>query len=368
MPALHTAYQPRILWNIKANEVLVEALKLSPKSDHNRRWMARLEEENRELKSHSTLYEPFQLWCKYDPNQPRVPAGNPDGGQWTDGGGGGGTSGTRVVSGQGRFGGVLPAKKPDAGPKAPDGTPVQLVQSRGSGRRGGGPSLRRIANRDQEITPAQEVRLSRAQDNADAVIRSVQQGDPNWRPQARLYENVESEIAANESIRREAEERLSELSQGVNIRGRFTPYGFVDQTQCTAFGSTARNGLAEAGIRDASIHLRGSAVTGRSYRSRALHDGAKRSDIDVAIASETLLQRAEAARVDMWGKGGTRTEPIYKPETLERLGLLRLKNQMEEQTGREVSFVIFRSREDIRRRGEFATLDDLNNFIRKKGN
>ena len=25
---------------------------------------------------------------KYDPNQPRVPAGNPDGGQWTDGGGG----------------------------------------------------------------------------------------------------------------------------------------------------------------------------------------------------------------------------------------------------------------------------------------
>lgn len=27
---------------------------------------------------------------KYDPNQPRVPAGNSDGGQWTDGGGGGG--------------------------------------------------------------------------------------------------------------------------------------------------------------------------------------------------------------------------------------------------------------------------------------
>ena len=27
---------------------------------------------------------------KYDPNQPRVPAGNPDGGQWTDAGGGGG--------------------------------------------------------------------------------------------------------------------------------------------------------------------------------------------------------------------------------------------------------------------------------------
>ncbi|MBS4084116.1 MAG: hypothetical protein KGZ73_11240 [Rhizobiales bacterium] len=30
--------------------------------------------------------------AKYDPNQPRVPAGNPDGGQWTDGGGGYGAS------------------------------------------------------------------------------------------------------------------------------------------------------------------------------------------------------------------------------------------------------------------------------------
>jgi hypothetical protein len=27
---------------------------------------------------------------KFDPSQPRVPAGSPDGGQWTDGGGGGG--------------------------------------------------------------------------------------------------------------------------------------------------------------------------------------------------------------------------------------------------------------------------------------
>jgi hypothetical protein len=34
--------------------------------------------------------EPFPaLARKYNPNQPRVPAGNPDGGQWTDGGAGG---------------------------------------------------------------------------------------------------------------------------------------------------------------------------------------------------------------------------------------------------------------------------------------
>jgi hypothetical protein len=31
--------------------------------------------------------------ANFDPNQPPVPAGNPDGGQWTDAGGGGGSGG-----------------------------------------------------------------------------------------------------------------------------------------------------------------------------------------------------------------------------------------------------------------------------------
>jgi hypothetical protein len=53
----------------------------------------------------------------------------------------------------------------------------------------------------------------------------------------------------------------------------------------------------------------------------------------VAIASGTLFRRAEGARIKLLGKGKSRTEPIYKPETLERLGLLRLKYQMEAQTG-----------------------------------
>jgi hypothetical protein len=38
--------------------------------------------------------------CKagFNPDQPRVPAGNPDGGQWTSEGGGGGTSGVRLAA------------------------------------------------------------------------------------------------------------------------------------------------------------------------------------------------------------------------------------------------------------------------------
>ncbi|MGH6737333.1 MAG: hypothetical protein ACRECX_14845 [Methyloceanibacter sp.] len=40
-----------------------------------------------ETKLHALRYA---VKASFDPNQPRVPAGNPDGGQWTDGGGGGG--------------------------------------------------------------------------------------------------------------------------------------------------------------------------------------------------------------------------------------------------------------------------------------
>ena len=144
MPDKDYSNQRRLLWNIKANEVLIEALKRSPQSDYNGRWLARLREENAELKSHSTLYEPFQIWVrKYNPHQPRVSAGNADGGQWTDGGGGGGgsplsseafdrtankpASETRIVSGHGRFGGEI-IRGRETGLKAPDGTPVQQVQ------------------------------------------------------------------------------------------------------------------------------------------------------------------------------------------------------------------------------------------------
>ncbi len=131
-------HQPRLLWNIKANELLLSALKRAAPSDYNRRWIENLEAETLEMKRRSTLYETFQHWLslKFDPNQRRVPAGNSDGGQWTDGGGNGGpASGIRFVSGHGRFGASIALPKKPDGPRAPDGTPVQLAQADSSGSR-----------------------------------------------------------------------------------------------------------------------------------------------------------------------------------------------------------------------------------------
>lgn len=56
---------------------------------------ARLEQDIATLKAECLAFDAglraarLALWLRYDPDQPRVPAGSPDGGQWTGGGGGG---------------------------------------------------------------------------------------------------------------------------------------------------------------------------------------------------------------------------------------------------------------------------------------
>jgi hypothetical protein len=106
--------------------------------------------------------------------QPRVPAGNSDGGRWTDGGS------------------------------------VIRVQHR---PRGSGGGTRRIAGRQVDITPAQATRLEISHAQMQAAVRRVRELEPRWRPRPNLYETVEGEIAANEAATRQALDRLFELQR-----------------------------------------------------------------------------------------------------------------------------------------------------------
>lgn len=124
----------------------------------------------------------------FNPNQPRLPRGNPDGGQWTRVGGG-------RTSSAGRFGRHVPAGQ------------TQLISSR---PRGSGTV--RIGGQWVAATPAQQARLAVSQARAQAVFRRVREIDPNWRPTPSLYESVEGAILANESVVREAEARLAEFN------------------------------------------------------------------------------------------------------------------------------------------------------------
>lgn len=115
--------------------------------------------------------------ANFDPNQPRVPAGHPDGGQWTDAGGGGTGDATAAVHvAQGRRG----------------------PRGRGS---------------DAEATPAQLAIRDIREAQARESIRRVQEIDPSWRPrQSADTGSVSGQIKRAEGQIREAEAHLRELA------------------------------------------------------------------------------------------------------------------------------------------------------------
>ena len=118
----------------------------------------------------------------FRPDQPRVPAGSPDGGQWTDEG-------------------IEPTKVSSRGPRET--------------------APRRISGRWTEARPAQVTRLQISNAQMQAALREVRRADPRWKPTPQAYETIEGEIAANEATTREAEARLYKL-QGYGIgTGRY---------------------------------------------------------------------------------------------------------------------------------------------------
>lgn len=142
---------------------------------------------------------PFAFYeQKYRPDQPRVPAGNADGGQWTSEVGGGG-----IGSGSGNENDprVFSDASPD--PIRPGAQYAQTVPRRPvAGGGGRGPE-----------TPAQSARLAAVEAQARDAIARVRELDPNWRPTPSFSETVEEHIASAQAETREAQARLSALSR-----------------------------------------------------------------------------------------------------------------------------------------------------------
>lgn len=114
----------------------------------------------------------LRLKAGFRPDQPRVPAGNPDGGQWADGGG---------------------------------------AVSRISGRRGTGASGTRGSVRWPNASPGQVTRLEISHSQMQALRQQLGRLDPKWRPSPQAYETVEGQISANLATAREAQGRLDQL-------------------------------------------------------------------------------------------------------------------------------------------------------------
>ena len=154
---------------------------------------------------HDLLYRHFERFeRKYSPDQPRVPQGSPNGGQWTNDGGAGasGRNDPRIIS--------------DTAPDSVNPS-IQYAQNR---PRGGFASV--IINGQQvEPTPGQQARLAVVEAQARDAIQHVRELDPKWQPMPSAYESVEGLIGAYRSDAQQALERISTLQQVGIGPGRF---------------------------------------------------------------------------------------------------------------------------------------------------
>jgi hypothetical protein len=197
---------------------------------------------------------------KYCPDQPRVPAGDPNGGQWTSMEAENGSNGNLEAQSAPRANGVQVAsyKNPQVLSDAPDPTSVPGVQSAQSRVRTMGTTF--LINGEWfEATPGQEARLEVAEGRWQAAMSRAREIDPNWKPTPRLFGDIEGKISALEAQAEEAESHRSDLAcygigpgpyagESIPARGPardFTPY---ERAQINRIGS--ETGCHTCGTRD----------------------------------------------------------------------------------------------------------------------
>ena len=208
----------------------------------------------------------------------------------------------------------------------------------GSGR--AEPASRRRVGRGGG-TPAQQVRLDIANARAREATRRLHELEPTWQgPQSLIDpDSIEGRISHYEAAAKAAEARLAEV----------LPKGFGTYERYVEFGQSMRDGLRAAGYNDVVPMIRGSAVTGESFRTGEAFDVGRRSDYDVALASPTLMQRATQLGIPL-REGRARTGPLSRGD-LDHLGLGELAVNLRDQMDRPVNFMVYNSRQAVTRRG-----------------
>jgi hypothetical protein len=163
---------------------------------------------------------------RYDPNQPRVPAGHSDGGQWTSKGG------------------------HDAGrtpPKADHAAETVVSDLGGDGFAGARFATRRghrgpvfINGRPVQPTPGQATRLAEAEAEAGRAIARVREHDPNWRPTPSHYNTIEGMISAHRADAQQARDRFAGFQRHGIVPGPYFREGILARGPERNFYSSER--------------------------------------------------------------------------------------------------------------------------------
>ena len=177
----------------------------------------------------------------FDPNQPRVPAGNPDGGQWTGSVSGGSENSRR--------------RDPDAGRLLSDPTPDNIQKPSTRLAQARGPRVRssiQIGNRRLPATIRQATRYDALGVQAQRLHDRVREIDPNWKPRPSAATPQTAQGAINErlGVIREAEARIRELAtQGIGP-GPFAKESIPARGSSRSFRIDERNEINLRGYRD----------------------------------------------------------------------------------------------------------------------
>ncbi len=145
--------------------------------------------------------------ANFNPNQPRVPAGNPDGGQWTD---------TGVGRRRERIRGLRQ--------EARDRERINRIRlAQASGQKFPVMVVRNNRGQLRPATPAQATMLTVTQVNVNQALAAARRIKPDWRPTRSFFrQSVEGDIARNNLIAREA---WSFVQRNSPRRSRFSPLG-----------------------------------------------------------------------------------------------------------------------------------------------
>ena len=163
-----------------------------------------------ELKLELRVLRIRHLWRKYSVDQPRVPAGSPDGGQWTSSDQGSPDTPATPASLLDELADIFDLDSEDLFDGEGEDELVQEAQT-GPFRWTPGRVTSRITGRMMEGTPAQFTQFAVTNAQAETATREVWRVDPSWRPPSGLSETIEGEIRDAEYRLEAATTRLREL-------------------------------------------------------------------------------------------------------------------------------------------------------------
>lgn len=162
--------------------------------------------------------------------------------------------------------------------------------------------------------------------------------------------------AAHSRVRQDPIYRRRAISALHGLRNGGIPLGFANRQSFSAFGKQLHDGLREAGHQNAQGYLRGSSVTGISFKTGKPFDQGRRSDLDVAIVSPQLFERfaSWSTKDDIRG-GGTRSGPLSDGQ-LSRLGISRVQQSLRETSGRTVTLMLYKNIDALADRGAYRAV------------